>query len=221
MKVLLSVVFVSLQDHALKRAKNGEGGLRGLCAAALILMSWGCAPTLDMRALPLLPVGTTVQVSELAYAVTGTTVPEIRQSLHAGPTESPEEGSIEFQTPSLSLSYRYGQQGDHCVMTWIDIALESATQAPEWTDREAADPTLVTMWDRYITALRGQEFTRQEYLYSWAADLSRELYSIESPRCVFMPQMASWTAARINDRYAQLMEQFDEENETVVWPPEQ
>ncbi len=193
--------------------------LRGLCAVLLVLMSWGCAPTLGMRALPLLPLGTTVEVSELAYAVTGTTVPEIRQSLRAAPAESLEDSSIELHTPSLSLSYRYGQQGDHCVRTWIDIAFESSTQAPEWTDREAADPTLVTLWDTYITALRGQEFTRQEYLYSWAADLSRELYSIESPRCVFIPQMASWTAARINDRYAQVMEQFDED-ETVVWPPE-
>ena len=107
------------------------------------------------------------------------------------------------------------------MMTWIAIEFESATQAPEWTDREAADPTLVTMWDTYITALRGQEFTRQEYLYNWAADLSRELYSIESPRCVFIPQMADSAAERINDRYAELMEKFDAENEAVVWPPEE
>jgi len=105
------------------------------------------------------------------------------------------------------------------VMTWIRIELESVIQAPGWTDREAADSALVSMWDTYLTTLRGHEFTHQEYLHHQARDISRELYRIESPTCLLMAAMANATAARINDRYSQLNERFDEENGTITWPP--
>ena len=117
----------------------------------------------------------------------------------------------------LSLSYRYGRQGVYCEMTWITIELESAIQAPAWTDREAADSTLVAMWDTYITALRGHEHTHREYLYRQAGDIALELYGIESLTCALMEQTANSTAARINDRYRRLNEQFDEENRTMAW----
>ena len=56
-------------------------------------------------------------------------------------------------------------------------------------------------------------------MYRRARDISRELYRIESPTCALMRQMANSTAARINDRYRQLNEQFDEDNGTITWPP--
>jgi len=34
-----------------------------------------------------------------------------------------------------------------------------------------------------------------------------------------MQQMANSTAARINDRYAQLNERFDRDHGTITWPP--
>ena len=63
-------------------------------------------------------------------------------------------------------------------MTWIAAELESVIQVPQWNEREAADSTLVAMWDTYITALRGHEDTHREYLYRQARDISRELYRI-------------------------------------------
>ena len=176
---------------------------------------------MNTSALPLLPLGATVEVSELPYVVTGTTVPEIRLSLSEAATEALGDPNVHLHRPTLSLSYRYGQQGEYCVMTWITIDLESAIEAPGWTDRDAADSTLVTMWDTYIISLRGHELTHQEYLYRQARDIARELYRIETPRCALMPEMANATAARIKDRYSQLNEQFDEKNGTITWPPEE
>ena len=170
-------------------------------------------------ALPLLPLGATLEISELPYVVTGTTVPEIRLSLSRAATEALEGSSVDLHRPSLSLDYRYGQQGERCVMTWIRIELESTIEAPGWTDRDAADSALVSMWDTYLTTLRGHEFTHQEYLHHQARDISRELYRIESPTCAMMPQMANATAARIDERYRQLNQRFDEENGTITWPP--
>ena len=214
MKAALSVVLVSLRGQALK------GGLPCLCSVALVFMSWGCGgQSMGTGALPPLPLGATLEVSELPYVVTGTTVPEIRLSLSTAAAEALEGSSVDLHRSSLSLDFRYGQQGEHCVMTWIRIELESVIQAPGWTDREAADSALVTMWDTYLTTLRGHEFTHQEYLHHQARDISRELYRIESPTCLLMAAMANATAARINDRYSQLNERFDEENGTITWPP--
>ena len=214
MKATLSVVLVSLRDQALK------GGLPCLCSVALVLMAWGCGgQSMGTGALPPLPLGATLEVSELPYVVTGTTVPEIRLSLSTAATEALEGSIIDLHRSSLNLDFRYGQQGEHCVMTWIAMELESAIEAPGWTDREAADSALVTMWDTYLTTLRGHEFTHQEYLHHQARDISRELYHIESPTCLLMAAMAISTAERINERYSQLNERFDEENGTVTWPP--
>ncbi len=105
-------------------------------------------------------------------------------------------------------------------MTNVTIELESAIQVPRWTDREAADSTLVAMWDTYITALRGHEYTHREYLYRRARDISRELYRIESPVCGLMQSRANSTVRLINDRYRRLNRQFDEESRgTLTWPP--
>ena len=214
MKAALSVVLVSLRGQALK------GGLPCLCSVTLVLMAWGCGgQSMGTGALPPLPLGATVEVSELPYVVTGTTVPEIRLSLSTAAAEALEGSIIDLHRSSLNLDFRYGQQGERCVMTWIAMELESAIEAPGWTDREAADSALVTMWDTYLTTLRGHEFTHQEYLHHQARDISRELYRIESPTCLLMAAMANATAARINDRYSQLNERFDEENGTITWPP--
>ena len=214
MKAVLSIVLVSLRDQAL------EGGLRCLGAVTLVLVSWGCGgQRMGAPTLPLLPAGVTVEVSELPYIVTGTTVPEIRTSLRTAATKALESSHVDPHRSRLSLDYRYGLQGAYCEMTWIAMELELATQVPRWTDREAADSTLVAMWDTYITALRGHEYIHREYLYRRARDISRELYRIESPTCASMQQMASSTATRINDRYWKLNEKFDKENGTITWPP--
>ena len=92
MKDVLSIVLVSLRDQAPK------GGLRCLCALALILVAWGCGgQRMGAQTLPLLPLGATVQVSELPYIVTGTTVPEIRMSLQKAATEAMESSHVDPQ----------------------------------------------------------------------------------------------------------------------------
>ncbi len=190
-----------------------------LGAVALILMSWGCGQMMGARVLPPLPRGVTAKVSELPYIVTGTTVPEIRLSLRTAATAALGSGRVGLHRSMLRYSYRYGQQGTYCGMTEVTVELESAIQVPRWTDREAADSTLVAMWDTYITALRGHEYTHREYLYRRAKDISRELYRVTSPTCDTMQSRANSTVRLISDRYRQLNEQFDEENGTIRWPP--
>ena len=171
-------------------------------------------------ALPPLPPGVTAEVSELPYIVTGTTVTEISLSLRTAAAEALGSSSVGLHSSRLRVSYRWRQQEVSCKMTDVTIELESSIQVPSWTDRAAADFTLVAMWNRYVTALRGHEYTHREYLYRQARDLSRELYRIESPMCSSMQDMALSTEARINDQYRRLNEQFDAESRgTVVWPP--
>ncbi len=191
-----------------------------LGAVALILMSWGCGQMMGARALPPLPRGVTAHVSELPYIVTGTTVPGIRLSLRTAATAALGSGRVGLHSSRLRYSYRYRSQGIYCVMTSVTIELESAIQVPRWTDREGADSTLVAMWDTYITALRGHEYTHREYLYRRARDISGELYRIESPTCDLMQPRANSTVRLINDRYRKLNRRFDEESRgTLRWPP--
>jgi len=189
-------------------------------AVALIFMSWGCGQMMGARALPSLPRGVTAEASELPYNVTGTTVPEIRLSLRTAATAALGSGRVGLHRSRLRYRYRYRHQGTYCMMTSVTIELESAIQVPRWTDREAADSTLVAMWDTYITALRGHEYTHRQYLYRRARDISRELYRIQSPACNSMQSRVNSTVQLIDDRYRELNEQFDEESRgTLTWPP--
>ncbi len=191
-----------------------------LGAVALILMSWGCGQMMGARALPPLPRGVTAEASELSYIVTGTTVPEIRLSLSTAATAALGSGRTGLHRSRLRYRYRYRHQGTYCVMTSVTIELESAIQVPRWTDREAADSTLVAMWDTYITALRGHEYTHRQYLYRRARYISRELYRFQSPTCDSMHFRANSTVLLINDRYRELNWQFDVESRgTLTWPP--
>ena len=190
-----------------------------LGALALALVSWGCGQAMGARALPPLPRRARAEVSELPYIVTGTTVPEIRLSLRTAAAEALGGSSVGLHRSRLGYSYRY-QQGVYCEIIEVTIELESSIQVPRWTDREAADSSVVAMWDKYITALRSHEYTHREYLYRRARDISRELNRIESPTCGAIQGMASSSAARINDQYRRLNEQFDEESRgTIAWPP--
>ncbi len=191
-----------------------------LGAVTLILMSWGCGQMMGARALPSLPRGVRAEVWEVPYIVTGTTVPEIRLSLRTAATAALGSGRVGLHRSRLRYSYRYRHQGTYCVMTSVTIELESAIQVPRWTDREAADSTLVAMWDTYITALRGHEYNHRQYLYRRARDISRELYRIKSPTCDSMQSRVNSTVQLIDDRYRELNEQFDEESRgTLTWPP--
>ena len=191
-----------------------------LGTVALVLTSWGCGgQRMGAEALSPLPLGVTAEVSELPYMVTGTTVPEIHMSLRRAATEALDGSAVDLHRPRLYLDFRYGVQGVYCEMTWVAMELESVVEVPQWTEREAADSTLVAMWDTYITALRGHEDTHREYLYRQARDISRELYRIKSPTCATVQRMANSTATGINDWYWELNERFDEENRIIPWPP--
>ncbi len=201
------------------RVSSRPGSQLLLGAVALVLMSWGCGgQARNAGAPPPLPLGATVEVSEVPYVVTGTTVPEIRESLLTSAAEALESSHVDPHGSSLSLTYRYGHQGVYCEVTWVTIELKSAIQVPEWSDLELADSTLAAWWGTYITALRSHEDTHREYLYRQASDVARELYHIESPTCAMMPQTANSTMARIDDQYRQLNERFDRDNGTITWP---
>lgn len=187
---------------------------------ALALVSWGCGQMMGARALPPLPRGVTAEAYESPYTVTGTTVSEIRLSLRTAATAALGPRRVGLHRWNLSYRYRYGQQGRHCEITDVTVELESAIQVPRWTDREGADSTLVAMWETYITALRGHEYTHREHSYRAAREISRELYRIESPQCAGMQSIANSTARIILDRYRRLGQQFDEESRgTITWPP--
>ena len=152
--------------------------------------------------------------------MTGTTVPQITLSLRTAAAEALGSSSVGLHTSRLRVSYRWRQQEVSCKMTDVAIELESSIQVPSWTDRAAADFTLVAMWNRYVTALRGHEYTHREYLYRRAKDISRELSRVTSPTCDTMQSRANSTVRLVNDRYRRLNEQFDEESRgTLRWPP--
>ena len=191
-----------------------------LLPASFLLLQVGCGQSRGVRALPPLPAGVTAEVSEASYVVRGTTVPEIRLSLLTAANVTMDSGTVGFHTSRLNLEFRYRQQGRYCEMTDVTIELESAIQVPRWTERGGADFRVVTLWDRYIRAVRVHEYTHREHLYRRARDISQELYRIKSPTCASMESMVTSTTMRIDDRYRQLSEQFDEESRgTITWPP--
>ena len=207
-------------SDAVTRLNVALRGLMALLLASLLILQVGCGQSRGVRALPPLPAGVTAEVSEVSYIVRGTTVPEIRLSLRTAATATLGSDTVGLHSSRLNLEFGYTQQGNYCVMNEVTIRLESAIQVPEWTERGTADFRVVGMWDRYIRAVRAHEYTHREHLYSRARDISQELYRIRSPTCASMQSRVRSTTARINDRYRQLSEQFDEESRgTITWPP--
>ena len=189
-----------------------------LLPASFLLLQVGCGQSRGVRALPPLPAGVTAEVSEVSYVVRGTTVPEIHLSLLTAANAT--LGSVGFHRSRLNLEFGYRQQGRYCEITEVTIELESAIQVPRWTERGGAEFRVVTLWDRYIRAVRAHEYTHREHLYRRARDISQELYRIKSPTCASMESRVTSTTMRIDDRYRQLSEQFDEESRgTITWPP--
>ena len=195
-------------------------GLMALLPASLFLLQMGCGQSRGARALPPLPAGVTAEVSEVSYIVRGATVPEIRLSLRTAATATLGSDMVGLHSSRFNFEFGYTQQGNYCVMKEVTIRLESAIQVPQWTERGTADFRVVAMWDRYIRAVRAHEYTHREHLYRRARDISQELYRIKSPTCASMQSRVRSTTVRINDRYRQLSEQFDEESRgTITWPP--
>ncbi len=195
-------------------------GLMALLPASLFLLQMGCGQSRGARALPPLPAGVTAEVSEVSYIVRGATVPEIRLSLRTAATATLGSDMVGLHSSRLHFEFEYTQQGNYCVMKEVTIRLESAIQVPQWTERGTADFRVVAMWDRYISAVRAHEYTHREHLYRRARDFSQELYRIKTPTCASMQSRVRSTTVRINDRYRQLSEQFDEESRgTITWPP--
>ena len=205
---------------AVTRLNVALRGLMALLPASLLLLQVGCGQSRGVRALPPLPAGVTAEVSEVSYIVRGTTVPEIRLSLRTAANAPLGSDTVGFHRSSLNLEFRFRQQGRYCEMIEVTIELESAIQVPRWIERGGADFRVVTLWDRYIRAVRAHEYTHREHLYGRARDISQELYRIKSPTCASMESRATSTTMRIDDRYRQLSEQFDEESlGTITWPP--
>jgi predicted secreted Zn-dependent protease len=207
-------------SDAVTRLDVALKGLMALLPASLFLLQMGCGQSRGTRALPPLPAGVTAEVSEVSYIVRGTMVPEIRLSLRAAAAATLGSDTVGFHSSRLSLEFSYRQQGSYCEMVEVIVGLESAIQVPQWTERGRADFRVVAMWERYITAVRAHEYTHREHLYRRARDISQALYRIKSPTCASMQSRIRSTTVRINDRYRQLSEQFDEESRgTITWPP--
>ena len=195
-------------------------GLMALLPASLFLLQMGCGQSRGARALPPLPAGVTAEVSEVSYIVRGATVPEIRLSLRTAATATLGSDMVGLHSSRFNFEFGYTQEGNYCVMKEVTIRLESAIQVPQWTERGTADFRVVAMWDRYIRAVRAHEYTHREHLYRRARDFSQELYLIKTPTCTSMQSKVRSTTVRIDDRYRQLSEQFDEESRgTITWPP--
>ena len=207
-------------SDAVTRLDVALKGLMALLPASLLLLQMGCGQSRGARALPPLPAGVTAEVSEVSYIVRGATVPEIRLSLRTAATATLGSDMVGLHSAKLDFEFGYTQQGNYCVMKEVTIRLESAIQVPQWTERGTADFRVVAMWDRYIRAVRAHEYTHREHLYRRARDISQELYRIKSPTCASIRSRVRSTTVRINDRYRQLSEQFDEESRgTITWPP--
>lgn len=199
---------------------------RRSCPVALLVtllcegLATACGQMQGVRALPPLPTGVQVLANETPYTVQGTSVEEIRRSLRETAREATRRNATGLHTWRLSYSYRYLQHDSFCETTDVAIELRSEITVPNWVDRAHADSALAAQWDTYITQLKGHEYTHREHSYRAAREMSRELLSLETPRCSGMRPNAQALANRILDKYRRLDEEFDAaEAGRIVWPP--
>lgn len=204
----------------------GEGlQERGLVARLLM----ACLPTLGVGAcgtpghpgLPSLPPGSRVYPSESHYPVSGRTIPEIGHSLETGSSAALGGSYVGLHRWRIDWSYAYRERGaGSCEVTAVSLELHSEIALPEWSDRERADSSVVTLWDAYMSDLRAHEYGHRLHAYQAARELSREVQRVRAPACGVIGARVGATARRILDKYSGIDDAWDADPaHRADWPP--
>jgi len=190
-------------------------------AVLLALGVGACGGTQGLPGLPSLPPGSRVFPSESHYQVSGTTIPEIGQSLEDGSSAELGGSYVGLHRWRIEWSYEYRERGaGSCEVTAVSLELYSEIALPEWIDRERADSSVITMWDRYLTDLRAHETGHRLHAYQAARELSREVGRVRAPACGAIGASVGLTARRILEKYGEIDEAWDADPANRVhWLP--
>jgi len=190
-------------------------------AVLLALGVGACGGTQGLPGLPSLPPGSRVFPSESHYQVSGTTIPEIGQSLEDGSSAELGGSYVGLHRWRIEWSYEYRERGaGSCEVTAVSLELYSEIALPEWIDRERADSSVITMWDRYLTDLRAHETGHRLHAYQAARELSREVRGVRAPACGAIGASVGVTARRILDKYSGIDDAWDADPaHRADWPP--
>ena len=157
---------------------------RSIALALLGVSLVACGtPPLAVPASP--AMGVRVRQDVTQYEVTGTSVPELRASIHTRARLQPDGTSFAGYT-RWSLSWRYSQLAmgaGGCAPRGVDVELELAVRYPLWTDSANASASLRREWQRYLAALKAHEANHAAIAIKGANRLARELKTISAPNC--------------------------------------
>lgn len=199
----------SLESGRSASRPRASGAGVALALIGLGLVACG-TPTLNVPASP--ATGVRLRQDVTQYEVTGTSVPELRASIHTRARLQPDRTGFAGYT-RWSLSWRYarstmGPRG--CTPDGVQVELELAVRFPTWADSASADASLRSEWQRYLAALKAHEANHAASALRGANRLARALRMMVAPSCGMLQLEGQKRAADIISAIREENRRYDE-----------
>ena len=184
---------------------------RALALAFTALSVTACGtPTLAVPASPAL--GVKLRETITAYEVTGTSIPELRASIHSRALLQADRTSFAGYTRwNLGWIYARSTMGPSgCSPNDVVVELELAVRYPAWTDSASASAPMRSEWRRYLSALKAHEANHASIAVLGANRLARELRTMVAPSCGLLQLEGQKRAAAIMNAIREENRRYDE-----------
>jgi predicted secreted Zn-dependent protease len=153
----------------------------------------------------------TVQWTTNYYAVTGTTLGEIRDSL-ARSRPWKDKSSLDALTQwRIEWRYQFASSDAGCRCTSFTTKTTIAITLPRWTRSTNAAPETATHWDRYMTALRRHELGHAQIGLAAAAEQHKRINEVgRQTDCAALKKKIDMLAQQTVDDYGRRDRDYDE-----------
>jgi predicted secreted Zn-dependent protease len=146
------------------------------------------------------------------YSIRGTTAAELRAQMEQrGPVDRMERRRYDARTDwMLRWSYRYVRTGNQCTLRSITSQVNVTLIYPKWQPQSNVSRSLLTDWNRYITALQVHEEGHKDHGIAAGRDIVKKLSQLPPyPSCQELGKAANALAQSISKSYNQRDVDYD------------
>ncbi|MBD0337574.1 MAG: DUF922 domain-containing Zn-dependent protease [Cyanobacteria bacterium Co-bin13] len=152
------------------------------------------------------PAAPTINISHRYYPISGSSAAQLRRQMtQQGPFEPSEGRRYDARTEWLvQWSYRYNRASNRCSVDSLATKVDVTITYPQWTPSSAAPRSLVSEWQRYMTALQNHEDGHKDNGIAAGRDILYALKQLPAyPSCQALDNAANVASQTIIRRYNQ------------------
>ncbi len=120
------------------------------------------------------PAWSTAEIRHDYYAVKGATLDELRaDAAKIGPKDA--KGALLWASTGWNVKWTLAvkQWGGRCRIESVDTRIDVLARMPRWRGRDEAKPDLARRWDRFLSAIDGQQRVQAGFALKAAGEIRR------------------------------------------------